>query len=142
MSSERVPNRLRRRVAHRARGRCEYCISPEAYSTQSFESDHVIPHSKGGRTALQNLAWSCGCHRYKGDRTHAIDPQTRRSVPLFNPRRQRWHRHFAWSDDLLTILGLTATGRATIVALRLNRPQLIRLRGLLHLVGEHPPKEE
>ncbi len=142
MSSERVPRGLRRRVAERARWRCEYCLSPAAFSTQPFEADHVIPRSKGGPTTVDNLALACGCNCYKGDRTHAHDPQTRRSVPLFNPRRQRWARHFAWSEDFLTILWRTAQGRATVDALRLNRPELINLRRILRLVGEHPPGED
>src|SRR5262249_22621025 len=121
MSSERPSRGLRRRVGDRARWRCEYCLSPAAFSTQPLEVDHVIPRSKGGLTTPENLALSCGCNSYKGDRTYARDPKTGRSVPLFNPRRQRWSRHFAWSEDFLTILGRTASGRATIAALRLNR---------------------
>jgi hypothetical protein len=142
MSSERVPRRLRRRVGERARWRCEYCLSRAAFSTQPYEADHVIPRSKGGLTTPENLALSCGCNSYKGDRTHARDPQTARRVPLFNPRRHPWSRHFEWSGDGLTILGRTATGRATIEALRLNRPELINLRRILHLIDEHPPREE
>ena len=142
MSSERVPRRLRRQAGERAHWRCEYCLSPAAFSTQPFEADHIIPRSKGGPTVLQNLALSCGCNGYKGDRTHGRDPQTGRSVPLFNPRRQKWKRPFAWTADFLRVQGRTAQGRATIDILRLNRPELISLRRLLHLVGEHPPREE
>jgi hypothetical protein len=50
--------------------------------------------------------------------------------------------HFAWSDDFLLIVGLTATGRATIDALQLNRPELFKLRGALLLIGEHPPQSK
>jgi hypothetical protein len=42
----------------------------------------------------------------------------------------------------LRVRGRTARGRATVDALRLNRPELINLRRILLLVGEHPPKEE
>jgi hypothetical protein len=142
MPSERVPQGLCRRVGDRARWLCEYCLSPAAFSTQPFEVDHIIPRSKGGRTTVGNLALSCGCNSYKGDRTHARDPRTGRTVPLFNPRRQRWARHFAWGKGSLMILGRTAQGRATIDALHLNRPELLNLRRILHLLGEHPPKEE
>jgi hypothetical protein len=141
MSSERVPRKVRRQVGARARWRCEYCLSPAAFSTQPFEGDHIIPRSKGGPTTLDNLALACGCNSYKGDRTHGIDPQTRRRVRLFNPRRQRWIRHFRWSADYLKVFGRTAIGRATIKTLRLNRAELINLRRVLHLVGEHPPSE-
>ena len=140
MSSERISRRLRRRVAERARWRCEYCLSPAEFSTQPFEGDHIIPRSKGGPTTADNLALSCGCNSYKGQSTHAHDPVTGRQVPLFNPRRQRWRRHFAWSADFLFILGRTATGRATVEALHLNRLELINLRRLLLRAGEHPPE--
>ncbi len=138
MSSKRLPRRLSRLVADRARWQCEYCHSPAAYSTQPFEVDHIIPRSEGGPTSLENLALSCGCNSYKGDRTHARDPQTEQIVPLFNPRRQRWSRHFGWSDNFLLIVGRTATGRATVEALHLNRPELVNLRRALRNIREHP----
>ncbi len=142
MPSDRVSRRLRRQVIDRARGRCEYCLSPTAFSTQPFAVDHILPQSRGGLTTLENLALSCGCNGYKGDRTHARDPQAGRTVPLFNPRRHPWSRHFKWSEDSLRIVARTATGRATIEALHLNRPELVNLRRLLLLIEEHPPREE
>lgn len=36
-------------------------------------------------------------------------------------------------------VGLTPTGRATVEALRLNRPGLITVRRALYAAGEHPP---
>jgi hypothetical protein len=42
--------------------------------------------------------------------------------------RDRWSTHFAWSSDQQRILGSTPTGRATVAALRMNRPQLANLR--------------
>jgi hypothetical protein len=38
------------------------------------------------------------------------------------------------------MIGLTATGSATIEALQLNRSGLVNLRRVLYAVGEHPPK--
>jgi 5-methylcytosine-specific restriction endonuclease McrA len=142
MSFERVPRRLRQRVAKRARWRCEYCLTPAAFATQPFEVDHVVPRSRGGLTTWDNLAFSCGCNGHKGQRTHASDPRTDRVVALYNPRRQRWSRHFAWSEDFLLIRGRTATGRATVKALCLNRAELANLRGLLVLASEHPPNSD
>src|SRR3989304_4087779 len=101
MSSKRPSPRLSRLVADRAQWQCEYCRSPAAFSTQPFEVDHIIPYSKGGSTTPENLALSYGCNSYKGNRTHARDPQTGRIVPIFNPRRQRWSRHFVWSEDFM-----------------------------------------
>jgi hypothetical protein len=60
-------------------------------------------------------------------------------VSLFNPRRQRWQDHFAWSEDTTMVIGLTPVGRASIIALRLNRPEAVNLRRVLFGIGEHPP---
>lgn len=91
---------------------------------------------------MDNLALSClGCNSHKYTKTHAHDPETGRRVPLFHPRRQKWSRHFAWSDDFTHIIGRTATGRATVEALQLNRPELVNLRRILHGAGEHPPAD-
>jgi hypothetical protein len=142
MSSERPSQKQKKLVEERARGRCEYCGSPVWISSQPFNADHVIPRSKGGKTTLDNLAFSCGCNGCKGNRTHAIDPKSGRLVPLFNPRKQKWPHHFAWSADSLFIVGLTATGRATVELLQLNRTKLLNLRRMLILAGEHPPQPE
>lgn len=58
---------------------------------------------------------------------------------IFNPRKQQWAEHFAWSHDFSLIIGLTAVGRVTIHTLRLNRTGVVNLRKLLLLAGEHPP---
>ena len=93
-------------------------------------------------TTLDNLAWSCPwCNACKYTKTRAADPRTGRLVPIFDPRRQQWPRHFRWEGDLTRIAGRTATGRATVDALRLNRPELLNLRRVLFAVGEHPPLE-
>ena len=69
----------------------------------------------------------------------AIDPITQQDVALFHPNRNNWADHFAWSDEVTAIIGLTPTGRATIEALRMNRTQMIRVRRMWHAMGEHPP---
>ncbi|MGH9427777.1 MAG: HNH endonuclease [Terriglobia bacterium] len=139
MSSNRPSRKLSRLIAERAQWRCEYCLSPAAFSTQPFEVDHIVPRSKNGLTVLENLAFSCGCNSYKGDKTRGRDPRTGRTVSLFHPRKQRWEQHFSWSEDFLRVVGRTATGRATVEALQLNRMELLNLRRLLHAVGGHPP---
>jgi hypothetical protein len=142
-TSERISSSLRRQVSEQARDLCEYCHCPAHFTNASFHCEHIRPRNAGGRTALDNLAWACpGCNGHKYTKTHAQDPHTGRRVPLFNPRRQRWSRHFAWSEDFTYVVGRTMTGRATVDALHLNRPQLLNLRRLLHAAGEHPPKAE
>ncbi len=37
------------------------------------------------------------------------------------------------------VVGQTPTGRATVLALRLNRKGVVNLRRILAQVGEHPP---
>ncbi|MDQ3812781.1 MAG: hypothetical protein M3347_02385 [Armatimonadota bacterium] len=102
-----------------------------------------MPRVSGAGNTLPELAWACAaCNGHKSDKTHARDPQTGRLVPLFNPRRQRWSRHFKWSEDNLMILARTATGRATMATLHLNRAELLNLRRALIAIGEHPPAED
>ena len=137
MSSRRPSRRLSLQVAERAHWRCEYCRSPASFSTQSFEADHIIPHSRGGPTALENLAFSCGCNSYKGDRTSVHDPKTRRRVSLFHPRRHRWERHFRWDGPVL--VGRTPVGRVTIAVLRINDLFRVELRAGLIEEGLFPP---
>jgi len=111
------------------------------YATESFSVDHIIPRMLGGETKMDNLAYAClGCNGFKSSRTEAVDPATNDSVSLFNPRRQKWEAHFTWSTDLTEILGKTSTGRATIIALKLNRQNLINMRRLLLLIEQHPPE--
>ena len=143
MPREHVPAALRRQVRARARGLCEYCRFPADFTNAAFHCEHIIPREAGGEARLDNLAWACPwCNAYKYTKIRASDPQSGRLVPLFNPRRQHWKRHFAWSEDLLIIIGSTATGRATVATLHLNRPELLNLRRVLSAVGAHPPDAE
>lgn len=143
MTRPAVPRAVRRLVRDRAGNRCEYCRHPASYAYSSFVCDHVIPRVLGSGNDASELAWACaGCNSSKYAKTRACDPQTGRTVPLFNPRRQNWSQHFAWNGDTLLVIGRTATGRATVEALRLNRPELLGLRRLLHAAGEHPPVDQ
>ncbi|MFO0969362.1 MAG: hypothetical protein U0793_27715 [Gemmataceae bacterium] len=60
-----------------------------------------------------------------------------RIVVLFNPRRQRWQRHFNWEGARLA--GLTPCGRATVDVLNINEPERVKLRELLIVAGLFPP---
>jgi hypothetical protein len=131
----------RRAVEARAGGLCEYCRCIRRYIPQPFQVEHIIPVPRGGRTILINLAWACaGCNLYKHNKVSGIDPLTGKRARLFNPRRQRWSDHFVWGEDTTLMIGLTATGRATIKALRLNREELINFRQAFHILGLHPPE--
>lgn len=135
-----VTAELRRLVTARARGCCEYCLSPVSHAVSSFCIEHIIPVEKGGPTTAENLASSCqGCNSHKYTKTEAIDPLTKQLVSLFHPRVQQWSEHFTWNQDCSLIIGLTPTGRATVEALRMNRPGVINLRQALYAAGKHPP---
>jgi HNH endonuclease len=141
MPKPRISRQLRRLVRERAQGCCEYCLSQEAYATQGFSVEHIMPQDMGGDSAADNLALACqGCNNCKYNKTLAFDPGSRQMVPLFHPRHQRWHEHFAWNHDCTLIIGLTPTDRATVEGLHLNRPGVLNLRHLLLLIGRHPPQ--
>jgi hypothetical protein len=142
MSRTHIPEALRRQVADQARHRCGYCLTAEAIVGTPMELDHLIPEAVGGLTESENLWLACSlCNDHKGDRIAAPDPITGEIVRLFDPRHQVWAEHFRWAETGDRIIGLTAIGRATVVALNLNRPALVRARQLWVSVGWHPPKD-
>jgi len=142
MTGPTISAALRTRVRRQARQRCEYCQTPEWITGLVCEIDHIIPRAHGGSTTFDNLCLACSaCNAYKQAKMHATDPETGQEVPLFHPRRQRWHEHFAWSESGTLIIGLTSCGRATIEALRLNNVEIVAARALWVGVGWHPPQE-
>jgi hypothetical protein len=143
MSSVHIPADVQDRVRQAARNRCGYCLSPQHLVMARLEIEHIIPRSKGGSSEESNLWLSCPlCNRFKADLTEAVDPETGLSVPLFNPRSQKWFEHFKWADDGLRIIGLTAVGRATVEALHLSADQdALAVRSYWVLAGWHPPRE-
>lgn len=121
MSSERPGHAIRSQVVERASGCCEYCLSQREFSPAPFSIEHLIPFSRGGATEPGNLALSCqGCNNLKFTAVDATDPVTLHRVALYHPRQDRWSDHFAWSSDYLEIIGITATGRATVERLPAN----------------------
>lgn len=138
--TDRLPQAVKDAVAALAGFRCEYCGSPSRFCPDSLSIEHVVPRSQGGADDPANLALACqGCNNHKYTSVEAVDPITGHIVALYSPREHDWQDHFAWSADFLVMLGITPTGRATIEKLRLNRPGVVNLRGLLRLIGLHPP---
>ncbi|MGH2347322.1 MAG: HNH endonuclease [Chloroflexota bacterium] len=143
MSRLPVPAELHRQVLEDAGHRCDFCQSDEALTGIPLSLEHLLPLAAGGLTVRENLWRSCRpCNELKGVQTHAVDPEMDEAVPLFNPRTQTWSEHFRWSEDGTEMVGLTPIGRATIVALHLNRPMLVSARHRWVLVGCHPPRAE
>ncbi len=136
-----ISNETRRKVREAAGNSCGYCLSHQRYTMSVLEIEHIIPKSNGGTNAEENLWLSCGlCNRYKGMQTDGFDEETQNIVALFNPRRQIWTEHFAWSADGTRITGITPTGRVTVNALKLNNDIAVEVRRNWILAGWHPPK--
>ncbi|HEY9747070.1 MAG TPA: HNH endonuclease signature motif containing protein [Allocoleopsis sp.] len=135
-----VPVELQRQIRSYFANCCAYCRTAEALTATTFEFEHIIPRSAGGETSFENLCLSCpSCNRHKASRQFAPDLTTQQEVALFHPQLQAWTDHFSWNESATEIIGLTPTGRATIAALQMNRPQLIRVRRMWVKLGEHPP---
>ena len=138
-----MPVALRNQVQERAKNQCEYCHTSELWQYVPFTIDHIIPLSLGGTDDPENLALACfHCNRRKSNQCSGIDPETQSEVPLFHPRLQAWSEHFIWSQDGLKIIGLSETGRATIVTLNMNRERTLRIRAADVEVGRHPPNDD
>jgi len=107
----------------------------------TFEFEHIQPLSANGETVFENLCFACpSCNRHKSSKQTATDLESGEEVMLFHPQQQVWTEHFAWSDSGKELKGLTAVGRATIKALQMNRPALVRARAMWIKLGEHPPQ--
>jgi hypothetical protein len=72
----------------------------------------------------------------KAAKQHALDPKTGHEAALFNPRVDSWQEHFRWEG--VRVVGLTPTGRATIIALKMNRSLILAIRNEETLRGRHP----
>jgi hypothetical protein len=135
-----IPAELQQQVRERFANCRAYCRTAEALTVGIFEFEHIVPRSADGATVFDNLCLSCPtCNRFKSNRVSAPDPVLLDEVALFHPHQQRWFDHFSWNEDANQIIGLTPTGRATIAALRRNRPQIIRVRQMWVAMNEHPP---
>jgi hypothetical protein len=127
MSVTYIPNALRNLVYERAKGCCEYCLISEDVSFAKHQIDHIIAEKHGGLTIEENLALSCTiCNKYKGSDIASIDNETDAIVPLFNPRKDIWSKHFRIENEVF--IGLTPNARATIRLLQLNSPVRIEER--------------
>lgn len=133
-----IPASLRRSVIQRAGDRCEYCGISQIGQVATFHIDHIVPLVADGETSAENLALACvSCSLRKGARQELEDLETGEIVSIFSPRQQVWKEHFAW--DGVQVVGLTATGRATLNALHLNRSTMLAIRAEEKLLGRHPP---
>ena len=143
MSESRLNPQQRLLVKSRANGCCEYCLSQEEYSPDTFTIEHIVPLIKGGSNHLDNVANACqGCNNLKCVATEAIDSLTGRIVPLYHPRQHNWHDHFTWNEDYTLMIGLSPIGRATIDKLALNRRNVVNKRRLWRTFDPCQPQPE
>lgn len=143
MSGADEAERLREHLLAQAGYRCGYCRSSQRIIGVRLILDHLTPRARGGTDEEANLWPSCQpCNGFKQARTQSRDLLSGEFVPLFNPRRQRWGEHFAWEDGGRLIAWRTASGRATVAALHLNRAELVEARSLWIEAGWRPPADE
>lgn len=127
-------------IRDRAHDCCEYCLVPEEYDDLPFQFDHIIARVHGGIDEPSNRALACvPCNLYKGPNLAGVDAETGKVVRLFDPRRQKWKRHFEWNGAILE--GKTQSGRATIRTLRINMPIRVAFRQSLIDIGEFPLRQ-
>jgi hypothetical protein len=109
---------------------------PQKYAVVvRFHIEHLRARQHGGNDAPANLALACPhCNWFKGPNLTSFDPETEELVPLFNPRTQSWHEHFALDDVM--IVGLTPIGRATVRLLHMNLEDRLKVRAVLKERGE------
>ncbi|MCI0398356.1 MAG: HNH endonuclease [Chloroflexi bacterium] len=119
---------------------CAHCRTTQSNSGQPMVVDHIISRKKGGKTEFKNLCFACRrCNEFKGPVVVLRDPLTGELTPLFHPRQQQWSEHFAWDSGGVRVVGLTAIGRVTIIALNMNNDIIIDARQQWVSVGWHPP---
>jgi hypothetical protein len=132
-----IPASIRTAVALRADQRYEYCGLSQVGQEAIFHIDHVLPRAAGGPTTDDNLALArISCSLHKAARQSALDPDSNEETPLFNPRTQKWAEHFHWNGEIA--IGLTPIGRATVTALKMNRPLIVAIRMEEAIRGRHP----
>ena len=130
---------LKRHVIMRASRRCEYCFLSQDGQEATFHIDHIIPVIAGGATSEANLALACvSCSLHKGAQSGGADLATGLQSQLYHPRMDMWNEHFRWESELL--IGLTAKGRVTIEALKMNRPLILSIRLEEMQKGRHPQR--
>ncbi len=89
---------------------------------------------------MDNLALACvRCNRRKGTNLSSVDPDSGNVIPLFHPRRDRWANHFVLEGS--RIIGVTPTGRATVLLLQLNSSERVRTRRRLQQAGRYPLRQ-
>jgi hypothetical protein len=135
-----LPAELRQQLVAVDDQRCAYGQTTEANTGQPLVVDHIIPEAQDRQTTFDNLCFACRrCNECQGPTTRREEPLTDEGVRIFHPRQHAWIDHFAWDAAGIRLLGLTAIGRATIIALDINNEVIVDARRRWVGVGWHPP---
>lgn len=127
----------RRLVAERAGHRCEYCHIHEADTFFGCEIDHIISKKHGGSSEPENLAYAClFCNRHKGTDIGSIHPETAKLTRFYNPRKDRWLKHFRLNG--FVIVPLTGIGKVTVRLFAFNKQERLLEREALISIGTYP----
>lgn len=110
---------------------CAYCSLAELEALAiGFEIDHYLPRRTRPElvAVYANLYWCCrACNRLKGD-FEPTEGQRTKGLYVIRVDKEDPRIHFALQAD--GIAPLTTTGEFNLELLRLNRPQLQRVRSL------------
>ena len=138
----RISSKVEAKIRREAGNRCGYCLLPQEILMGKLEIEHLLPLAQGGTDDETNLWLACrDCNSYKSSKIYGFDDQTGRKVKIFNPRTQNWSKHFKFSEEKTKIIGKTACGRATVIALKMNEKQAVKARMLWVIAGWYPPKD-
>ena len=117
--SRYISENVRIFVAKRANYCCEYCKVEDDIALYSFQIDHIISVKHGGKTTIENLAYSCFlCNNSKGSDVGTVFQPEMDFIRLFNPRFDNWIEHFEYEN--YTFYAKTIIAKATIKVLKLN----------------------
>ena len=135
--SNRVSSETRWIVTSRANFVCEYCLIAEEDAYFKFQVEHIISRKHSGSSELENLALACVfCNRYKGSDIASLIPETNELIRFYNPRVDRWSKHFRLNG--VVIEPLTDIGEATVRILQMNHDDQILERQVLSRRGRYP----
>lgn len=136
-----IDNELRKFVAERAERFCEYCLIHESDTYLGCEIDHIISVKHGGKTEMDNLAYSCSfCNRHKGSDVGSVIIGDNEFIRFYNPRIDKWSDHFELDGSF--IRPLSNIGEVTCKILIFNSVERIIERESLIEINRYPQKKE
>lgn len=129
---------IKKQVADRAGGCCEYCQLPERVSFYNSHVDHIKSVKHGGTSVLDNLAHCCpDCNFHKGSDVGTFSADDAYLIRFFNPRKDDWHDHFEVHEGAL--IGKIEIGESTVRIFQFNDTEQLLFRRQLISLDLYPP---